>query len=114
MLRKKKLYFWRLAFIFAAFVVITLVLLWSQPQAVNSAMMNESMGDTMKSMHASNITIYNLFARAEIQDKMQEMHSHHQNQATLVYKLHFLTTSTVFLLLPLIIGGSIILAIVWI
>jgi len=45
---------------------------------------------------------------------MSEMHSHHQGQAPIIYKVNYLSTALIFLLLPLIIGGSIILAIVWI
>jgi ribonuclease D len=115
---KKKLNFWRLAFIFAGLVVIILVLLWNSPQESKAQMMDSSMGNIMKQMHVSNISIYDLLKKEDIQNQMQsemsEMSSHHSNQASIIFKLNFLSTAMIYFLLPLIIGGSIILAIVWI
>jgi len=115
---KKKLNFWRLAFVFGGLTIIILLLLWSSPGQPKAQMMTSSMGNTMKQMHVSNITIYDLLKKDEMQDQTQsqtsETSSHHQNQASIMFKLNFLTTALIFLLLPLIIGGSIILAIVWI
>jgi hypothetical protein len=115
---KKKLNFWRLAFLFGGLTIITLFLLWNSPQQPKAQMMQDSMGNMMKQMHVSNIKIYDLLKNGEMQNQSQgqtnEMGSHHQNQASVVYKLNFLSTAIIFFLLPLIIGGSIILAIVWI
>jgi hypothetical protein len=117
-INKKKLHFWRLAFIFGGFAIITLLLLWNSPQEPKAQMMTGSMGNTMAQMHVSNITIYDLLKSEKMQEQTQSqtdnMSSHHANQATIVVQLNFLTTALIFLLLPLIIGGSIILAIVWI
>lgn len=114
---KKKILFWRVAFVFAALTITVLIILWNSPREQNTQMMEVSMGNMMKQMHVSNITIYDLMRNMEIpsQKKAQisEMHSHHQGQATVIYKLNFLSTATVFLLLPFIIGGAVILAIVW-
>lgn len=114
MLNSKKLHFWRLTFIFGALIIITLFFLWSAPEVKKSEMMDVSMGNMMQSMHVSNVTLYDLFTEGEGNEQMAEMHSHHQGQAPVIYNLSFLTTSLIFLLLPFIIGGSIILAIVWI
>lgn len=115
---KKKLNFWRLAFIFLGLIITVLFLLWGSPQEPKSQMMDGSMGNMMKQMHVSNITIYDLLTNKETQNQMQTqssgMDSHHQSQGEAIIKLHFLTTAIIFILLPLIIGGSIILAIVWI
>lgn len=115
---KKKLHFWRLAFIFGGFAIITLLLLWSSPQEPKAQMMTNSMGNTMSQMHVSNITIYDLLRNENMQEQSQgqtdSSSSHHEGQAAAIVKLNFLTTAVIFLLLPLIIGGSIILAIVWI
>lgn len=117
MFDKKKLNFWRLAFIFFGLAIIILFLLWNSPQQQKAQMMSGSMGSTMKQMHVSNITIYDLLKNDEAQNGMQstmsEMASHHQNQGTGIYKMNFLITAMIFLLLPLIIGGTIVLAIVW-
>ena len=117
MFDKKKLNFWRLAFLFGGLAVITLFLLWSSPQESKAQMMDGSMGSMMKQMHVSNVTIYDLLGKGgqqgQMEEQMSEMHSHHQDQAPIIYKLNYLSTAAIFLLLPLIIGGSIILAIVW-
>ena len=118
MFDKRKLNFWRLTFLFGGLAVITLFLLWSSPQESKAQMMDGSMGSMMKQMHVSNVTIYDLLGKGgqqgQMEEQMSEMHSHHQGQAPIIYKLNYLSTAAIFLLLPLIIGGSIILAIVWI
>lgn len=116
MFDKKKLNFWRLTFIFTGFVIITLMLLWRSPSEQNSKMMNESMGTIMKQMHASDISIYDLLENVKQENQigdMTEILKHHQNQVRIIYNLNFITTVIIFLFLPLIIGGSIVLAIVW-
>ena len=114
MFDKKKINFWRLTFLFAGLVIITLFMLWNSPQEPKSQMMGDSMGNMMKQMHASNITIYDLLGKNEQQDQMNEMHSQQQGQSPMMHKMNFLSTAVIFTLLPFIIGGSVILAIVWI
>lgn len=113
MANKKKRHFWHLAFIFGALIVITLVLLWSSPQGEQAGAMDSSMGNMMKQMHLTNVTIYDLLENHEQSSSMDAMHSHHQNQLPVIFKFNFLSTSIIFLLLPFIIGGTIILAVVW-
>jgi hypothetical protein len=112
MFHKKKLNFWRLAFLYTGMIATILLLLWNSPNKSNSAMMDGSMGSMMKGMHTQNITIYDLLSNPEAKQKMEEMASHHENSP--VYNMGVLTTASVFLLLPIIIGGSIMLAILWI
>ena len=118
MFDKKKMIFWRLSFIFAGFTVVVLVLLWSSPQPPKAQMMDGSMGNMMKQMHVVSTTVYELFStengQSEMKEGMKEMHSHHQNQTAVIYKLNFISTAIIFILIPFIIGGTIILAIVWI
>lgn len=114
MLNKKKINFWRPAFIFTAFVIIVLFMLWNAPAEPKATMMDTSMGNMMKGQHVSGITIYDLFSRMEYQEQMREMHSHHQGQSTIIFQMSYLTTVTIFLLLPFVIGGAVILGIVWI
>ena len=114
MFNKKKMHFWRLVLLFGALILITLFLLWSNAPMQKAGMMDSSMGNMMKSMHLSNITIYNLFDTMNSQQEMSAMKSHHLNRAPVIYQLSFLTTSIIFILLPFIIGGAILLGIVWI
>lgn len=115
---KKKLNFWRLAFIFLGLTITVLFFLWRAPQEPKAQMMDSSMGNMMKQMHLSNAAIYDLLTNGEAQSQTQNQSSiadsHHEGQGEGIIKLNFLTTATIFFLLPLIIGGSIILAIVWI
>lgn len=114
MFDKKKINFWRLTFIFAAITIVTLFLLWNSPQQPKGQMMTSSMGNMMKQMHVQNITVSDLLSPSEQQNQMNEMHSHHQNQAPMIIKLNFLTTAIIFFLLPFIIAGAVTLAVVWV
>lgn len=113
MFDKKKLNFWRLAFAFGAIVSITLILLWGFPHEPAAQMTDSGMGNMMKQMHVSNMTIDDLLGNSEDQSQMSSMHNSQTGQSLAVIQLNFISTSAIFLLLPLIIGGSIILAIVW-
>lgn len=113
MFNKKKIHFWQLALLFGAITIIILFALWSQAPTQSAGMMDNSMGNMMKSMHLSNITIYDLFDTMGQQQEAGGTQSHHQNQSAIIINLSYLTTGTIFILLPLIIGGAIFLGIVW-
>jgi hypothetical protein len=110
----KKRNFWRLALFFSALVIITLVILWQAPGEPVASMMPDSMGNMLKQMHLNNITIYDLFKSDAMQAQMQAMPGHQPGQLRFSLQLSALTTTTIFLLLPFIIGGAVILGIVWI
>ncbi|MEW9122352.1 MAG: hypothetical protein AB2421_06515 [Thermotaleaceae bacterium] len=114
MFHKKKINFWRLAVFYIGVTAVILLLLWGSPFKSPPAMMDGSMGNMMKSMHMTNPTIYGLLGNPEAQQQQQtnENANHHNNSPA--YNMGILTTGIVFLLLPLIVGGSIILAIIWI
>lgn len=113
MFDKGKLNFWRLTVLFLGMTITILFLLWSSPNKSKSAMMDSSMGSMMKNMHASNLNIYGLLQNpSNEQSQASNTAEHHKDSAA--YKIGVLSSSIVFLLLPLLIGGSIILAIIWI
>lgn len=116
MFDKKKLNFWRLAVLFTGMTITILFLLWSAPYKPKAAMMDGTMATMMKSMHISNLNIYDLVQNPRAQQpaasSADNTEEHHENSPA--YKIGIMTTSVVFLLLPLLIGGSIILAIIWI
>lgn len=114
MFNKKKMHFWRLVFIFGALILITLFLLWSGGPVQKASMMESSMAGMMQSMHLSNITIYSLFDAMETQQEISASESQQLSQEPGIYQMSILTTSIIFILLPFIIGGAIILGIVWI
>ncbi len=113
MFDKKKINFLRLAVIFSSFIIITLFFLWSAPNKQQASMMPGSMGNTMAKEHLNNITIYDLLKLDEMKEQANSStEAHHDNSA--LFQISSLTTGIIFLLLPLIVGGSIVLAIVWI
>lgn len=123
MFDKKKLNFWRLAVIFLGFTVITLISLYMSPQEKKASMMDESMAN-MASMHLENITIYDLVNSSDSETGNQDSGTavqrtsnasqHHEDEASAVRTMGIVTTIIIFILLPLLICGTIILAIVWI
>lgn len=120
MFDKKKLNFWRLALGFAGLTLITLMFLWTGPLSPKAQMMDGSMGKMMAEMHAGNLTIYDFFidiAPEEHEEheehEAQEAENHHEDASSMMRRMNFWTTATVFLLLPLILGGAIVLTIVW-
>lgn len=120
MFDKKKLNFWRLAVIFMGFTGITLIALWLSPQENKASMMTESMA-TMSSMHLENVTIYDLIGSTESdmgeatasQTQTNDSSEHHEEAST-VKTMGIITTVIIFALIPLILFGTVILAIVWI
>ena len=114
MFNRKKMHFWCLVLLFGALILITLFSLWSNAPMQKAGMMDSSMGNMMKSMHLSNITIYDLFGAINSQKEIGATESHHLDQTPVIYQLSLLTTSIIFVLLPFIIGGAILLGIVWI
>lgn len=121
MFEKKKLNFWRLAVIFMGFTGITLMALWLSPQEKKATMMRNSMAN-MSSMHLENVTIYDLVGSSEAemgtsadsQTQTDNSSQHHENKASSVKTMGIITTIIIFTLIPLIVFGTIILAIVWI
>jgi hypothetical protein len=123
MFDKKKLNFWRLAIIFIGFIGITLSALWLSPQGTKATMMNESMAN-MASMHLKNVTIYDLVggkdtdtsssASSTITQTTSNSTQHHEGATSEVKLMGTITTIIIFALLPLLLCGIIILAIVWI
>jgi len=116
MFDKKKLNFWRLAVIFMGFIVISLMSLWLSPQGKKATMMNVSMGNMAKDMHLSNITIYDLVDNPETEEDTQSDltdSAEHHSETSGIKTMGIITTLIIFGLLPLLLGGSIILAIVW-
>lgn len=122
MFNKKKIHFWRLAFLFAGITILVLFFQWSAPNQQKAAMMNTSMGDMMKSMQLSNVNIRDLVKGNDMAQSSSNgsnsssgsTDSHHSDENSRILKMSFLTTAIIFLSLPLIIGGTIILTIIWI
>lgn len=114
MFDKKKLNFWRLAVIFSGVVAVSLFFLWASPHEPKADMMTESMGSIASGMHLSNATIYDLLQKPEMSGQTQDMSTHHPDETTSMMRTGTAATIIIFGLLPFIIGGTIILAIVWI
>ncbi len=124
MFGKKKLNFWRLAILYMGFTGITLISLWLAPQEKLATMMNESMAN-MASMHLKNTTIYDLVGSSDASSNKTNSgksslsqsnvsSQHHDKESSGIKTLSIITTVIIFAFIPLIIFGTIILAIVWI
>lgn len=115
MINKKKLQFIKLCVIFGAVVLLALFNEWSKPQAMetNNSMMTGSMGSMMSSMHLSNLKLSDLLYQEEMQENSSNMSSHHAKQETELSRVHYFTTMSIVLLLPLIAAGTVFLSIVW-
>jgi hypothetical protein len=114
MFDKKKLNFWRLAVLFSGMTITILFLMWSSPYNTQSAMMNTSMVSMMKDMHISDLSIRDLLQNPGTQEYQQESDTEEHHKGSPLYNIGILTTSVVFLLIPFLIGGSVILGIIWI
>ena len=130
MFDKRKMNFWRLAFIFAGITILVLFFQWSSPKEQKATMMNVSMGQMMRNMQLSNLNIRDLVKGSEMTQSPSSTSNsasslsndgnssstsiHHDDENSKMVKMSFLTTAILFLLLPFIIGGSIILTIIWI
>lgn len=109
-----KVHFWQLTFFFLLLIMLVLGSAWSGASQSNADMMTQmmggSMGDMMKMMHASNITLVQLFSwKAETSISAPAMKE--QNQY--LQRVHTFSTNMVFLLTPVILCGAILLLIVW-
>ncbi|BCN29584.1 hypothetical protein bsdtb5_08790 [Anaeromicropila herbilytica] len=80
--------------------------------------MNKSMSSMAIGMHLENSTVYDLLQKEESINSDQNITKETSNQvnedSSETKTLGIITTVIIFGLLPLILGGSIILAIVWI
>lgn len=113
-MNKAKLHFWQLTFSFLLLVVVVLGSAWSNWQPAESdmmtQMMSQSMGEMMRMMHASNITLAQLlWWNAENGNSRDP----NKEQSQYLVWVHTFTTNVVFLLTPLVLGGAIFLLIMW-
>jgi ABC-type sugar transport system permease subunit len=118
MFNKQKKPFWQLTSVFAVIVVVVLALSWGY-RTGNVAQMNHTMADMMKDEHLGNTTIRDLFTfeaedstEAPTTDNNSEHTGHHEQNSRL-YATHIVTTALLVLSLPIIVAGSIFLAIAW-
>lgn len=113
-MNKTKLHFWQLSFIFSIIVVFVLFGMWTNYQAetsdMMSQMMGQSMGDMMRMMHASNITLSNLLVwNQEMVQSNMNMH----DQGGYLRWVYDFTTTVIFFLIPFILSITLLLIIVW-
>ncbi|SDD66464.1 hypothetical protein [Sporomusa acidovorans] len=107
-----KKHFWQLAFGFLLLVVLALMSAWNEQRTqagMMAQMMGGSMGDMMRMMHASNITLADLLTwKSEV-----GMTQGAKQAGSFLMWVHTVTTNTIFLLVPVILAGTVFLLIVW-
>ena len=110
-----KIPFWQLSFIFLLVVVVTLCNVWQNHQTETSnmmtRMMGQSMGEMMRMMHASNITLSDLLVWK--QEVAQSMTMNMHDQGGYLRWVHDFTTDIIFFLTPFILSITMLLLIVW-
>jgi len=114
---KRKLHFLELTFLFGIVTLMTLLYEWgySRPGEKGSEMMSGSMGSMMLSMHGRGATLADIIQQEEVSDTNADNDAHESHHSSsYLSSIHYITTMTIIVLLPLIIAGSIFLAIVWI
>lgn len=110
-----KVPFWQLSFIFLLIIVLALILVWQDYKAEASdmmtQMMGQSMGDMMRMMHASNITLSDLLVWNQGMNQSMTMEMH--NQGGYLKWVYDFTTNTIFIITPFILSMTVVLLIVW-
>ncbi|MFZ5353705.1 MAG: hypothetical protein ACOZCL_13425 [Bacillota bacterium] len=112
---RKKMNFIYLAIAFAILTVLSLYSTWSQASSLNmqSTMMDESMGGMMAMMHLENASIASLVMQQEQMEAASDQTDHGSHHSEGLGKLHYLITATIIILLPIIIAGTVFLAVAW-
>lgn len=111
-MRDKKQSFWILLLIFGFFALAGLVGSQSTGQS-GSGDMGLSMGGMMKKHHVTGLKPSDLLKPIVEDHGMDEMIGQHE-LSPFMGSLAFLTTTTVLILLPILIGGAVLVVILWI
>lgn len=107
--------FWILLLVFGLLTIGGLMINQSNQSGAMGEMMSMSMGGMMKQMHASNLTVAELLQSSyESHGMSMEDSAGHHEIPPLLQSLGFLSTMTIFILLPLILGGAALLLVLWI
>lgn len=114
MLRGNKQPFWHLCLIFGSITLLIAGLSLGYGQNQINGMMSDSMGNMMKTMELSEVTIQDIIRQYEPSVNGQDQeHSGHHDEAGSMKMIHDFSISTIVLLLPLILAGSLFLTIAW-
>ncbi len=116
MIDKKRMHFMQLALFFIAITAVVLTQSWMKDgnTSKEAGMMNQGMGNLMSSMHLSEVSLNALFKQEEQMEAASSTSIQHHEQSGYLKDLHFVTTATIVILLPLIVAGVIFLAVSWI
>lgn len=116
MFNKQKRPFWQLCSVFGVIIGLVLALSWGN-RTEDVAQMNHSMADMMKDEHLGNTTVQELFSFEESDNPEvaadNSEHTGHHIQEGKLYTMHIVTTALLVLTLPMILAGTVFLAIVW-
>ncbi|HMM21518.1 MAG TPA: hypothetical protein PKA10_12430 [Selenomonadales bacterium] len=110
-----KLHFWQLTGVFVLLVIVAVGLQWHsyqvQEKNMMTQMMGQSMGNMMRTMHASNVTTAQLLTWRTENGGMGN--SRQKESTESMQWMNRFTTNTIFILLPFIMAGTAFLLIVW-
>lgn len=111
-MKDKKSSFWILLLFFGVFTLAGLISNQTS-QDSGSGEMSLSMGGMMKKHHVSGLRPADLLKPIVEDHGMEDMAGHHE-LTPLMGSLAFLSTTTVLIFLPLLIGGAVLLLVLWI
>lgn len=107
----KKRSFWILSAFFGLMIIAGLVINFSTI-GESMSMMGTSMGGMMK-MHAANVKPADLLTGETEDHGMGDMSGHHE-LPPIMQSLSFFTTLTIFMMIPLLLGGVMLLVVLWV
>ncbi|AKG36280.1 hypothetical protein [Paenibacillus durus] len=116
MFNKQKRPFWQLSFVFAVIIMLVLALSWSN-RTESAAQMDASMADMMSNETLGSATIPDLFTVGTMESPEalsgNGEHAGHHDQSGRLYAIHLIATGLLLFTLPVILAGTLFLAIVW-
>ena len=125
-MKKGSEHFYQLLLVFGTIIIFTQFFMWGDIRNRNAskdAMMSGTMGDMMSSMHLKNIGLKDLFksesenrkvSKSVSKIKENDHSSMHGESGGIMKNIHYVTTISIIILLPIIIAGAAFLAIMWI
>jgi hypothetical protein len=117
MAKNKKQNFWLLAIVFTGITITALYIERNTQRGPDAVMMNQSMGNMMKSEHLRNITMAQLLCNNPQETMMgneSDHSSHHGEMDQMLSGIHRVTTLLIFTCIPFILGGTAFLFVIWI
>ena len=105
--------FWLLTIIFSFVIMLTVMSPYGMSEI--SKEMNDTMGNMMKKDHTENLNLADIFSKNSTHHPQEQSASGHSHPLpTFITSISLFSTSLLLLLLPLIMGATAVMVILWI